>query len=435
MDIKEVIGKQLTSLYNVVITTEIFDKVTLFGIGKRITELRAQKIKEDLESADNLLIDTFVNEYKSIQHQQLARVILRTQLNYLSMENYSSVSGNNKCLYMGIAANTIKQLLVLDGIVGVQPMQGPVGLIYNMVFKYIKPSEEPIELEDEKLIVKENRGMHLEIISSAIEARSRKMQARFNIEAIQDAKFLHNIDLGKELAIVMGQEIACEIVYEVIYDLVKLAEQNTQTRTLDLSEDNGLRRVTDKISNIGIAINQNSNFIATKTRRGHGNVIITNPMGIPVLQLLSEKTGTKFVTPTKSEGNISAIEHAGDIVRTDGTVLYAVYCSMAPALMNTHPHRTTPPVSDITDIKFLIGYRGNNSTDVGYIYAPYVPVLANMVVDATTFQPCISFSTRYGKWTKWEKKETDLGVEESGYLGDSINYYNMLTIPANYLES
>ncbi len=50
---------------------------------------------------------------------------------------------------------------------------------------------------------------------------------------------------------------------------------------------------------------------------------------------------------------------------------------------------------DATDI--LIGYKGAGEMDAAAYYCPYVPLMSSgVVMDPVTFQPVVSFMTRYG---------------------------------------
>jgi len=45
----------------------------------------------------------------------------------------------------------------------------------------------------------------------------------------------------------------------------------------------------------------------------------------------------------------------------------------------------------------LVGYKGTSEADAAAFYCPYIPLMSSgTVLDPTTFEPVVSFMTRYG---------------------------------------
>ena len=56
--------------------------------------------------------------------------------------------------------------------------------------------------------------------------------------------------------------------------------------------------------------------------------------------------------------------------------------------VNTYANDTAP---------VLLGYKGQGEIDAAAFYCPYVPLMSSgVVVDPATFEPVVSFMTRYG---------------------------------------
>lgn len=124
--------------------------------------------------------------------------------------------------------------------------------------------------------------------------------------------------------------------------------------------------------------------------------------------------------------NGDAFFHIGNIQHIDGSVVFKVFCTTVVAL--TDPSSTG-------EIKLLFGYKdGSGECDVGYIYAPYVPVISyGPVSDNVTHKSLMTYTTRYGKWTRWKNVETELGANTTpSYVGQSSDYYSILTIPSTF---
>lgn len=427
MDIKSQILERLNSLYNFALDKETFDQVTFLGIGKTIQKIRFDKHAKDRAAEDNQLIEAFLNEYTNESHKKIARVILENQLRYLSSQQPDVGRTNMKPLLMGTAARLIKQLMVFDDIIGLQPMLGPVSQIFQMQYTYkdSNPDEEG----------NMQRSLALEIIAGVVEAQSRQLQAAYTIEVMQDLCWYEGLDMTAELTRALSSEIMFEIVNEIIADLVALANKNPATKEIsERISDDYLGSNHEYFKVIMTQIHMAAMDIARKTRRGPGNVIITSAAGAAILQNAAASIGYRFANIPNEERRQfqhEAIFHTGNIVSTtsegDDHVIYSVYVTLTPSIK---------PRSDNNQCTFLVGYKGNSATDTGYIYSPYVPIMSTgIVIDPLTFQPLVRMMTRYGKWVKLLKKETELAVIEPEHMVQSSSYYVAIEVDTNKMVS
>jgi hypothetical protein len=64
----------------------------------------------------------------------------------------------------------------------------------------------------------------------------------------------------------------------------------------------------------------------------------------------------------------------------------------------------------------LIGYKGSSESDAPAFYCPYIPLMSSgVVLDPTTFEPVVSFMTRYG-YVELSNAASSLG-NAADYLG------------------
>jgi hypothetical protein len=255
------------------------------------------------------------------------------------------------------------------------------------------------------------RKMAFKIVSQAVEANTRKLQAGWTIEAMQDAKSQHGVDVESEVTKVMSSEIVQEIDAEIINDLLSLAGT---VRNFDFATSgSGVYSpafVGDRFANIGVRINEVADQIARKTRRGSGNFIVVSPMVVSVL-----RTAAKAVFAPAVEGSFKSPNNTMLVGTLNGTIkVYSYIWNQA------QPGNT----GDLGNDKILVGYKGGNGeTDAGYFYAPYVPVMSSGVItDPVNFQPRVSLMTRYGK-VAFTDPNTSLG-NSSDYYG-RINLTNL----------
>lgn len=252
------------------------------------------------------------------------------------------------------------------------------------------------------------RKMNLEVVSQAVEAGSRKLQAGWTIEAMQDLNSQHGLDLENEVTKAMSAEIVQEIDAEIISDLLALAGT---VRVYDFAATSGTTYapayVGDRLANIGVRIADVANEIGRKTRRGAGNFAVVSPMMVTVLQAASKAVWTPAV-----KGDFEGPNNTKLVGTLNGTIKVYSY------LWNQAQPGTSAPFG--TD-RILVGYKGGNGeTDSGYFYCPYVPLMSSgVVVNPVTFQPVVSLMTRYGKVVLTDTRTS---------LGNSADYYGRINV-------
>jgi hypothetical protein len=65
----------------------------------------------------------------------------------------------------------------------------------------------------------------------------------------------------------------------------------------------------------------------------------------------------------------------------------------------------------------LVGYKGSSETDAAAFYCPYVPLMSSgTVLDPDTFEPVVSFMTRYG-YVELSNTASSLG-NAGDYVGE-----------------
>jgi len=252
------------------------------------------------------------------------------------------------------------------------------------------------------------RKMSLEIISQAVEAGTRKLQAGWTIEAMQDMNSQHGLDLESEITKAVSAEIVQEIDAEIIGDLLALAGT---VRTYDYAATAAPTYTPhfagDRFANLGVRINEIANEIARKTRRGPGNFIVVSPMLVSALQ-----SASKSVFAPAVEGSFKGPNNTMLVGTLNGTIkVYSYLWNQA------QPGSSAPLGSD----QILVGYKGGNGeTDSGYFYAPYIPLMSSgVVINPVTFQPVISLMTRYARVAF---------TDPTSSLGNSADYYGKLNV-------
>jgi len=288
--------------------------------------------------------------------------------------------------------------VIANELVGVQPMTGPVGQIHTLRVRYAdtfnSTSGTDVTAGDEALspfkiaegysgavndkaastAALEGRAgnrMSIQILKQTVEAKTRKLSARWTFEAAQDAQAQQGIDIEAEIMAALAQEITAEIDQEVIASLNSLAGT---VLTYDQAAVSGTATfVGDEHAALAVQINRAANLIAQRTRRGAGNYAVVSPT---VLTLLQSATTSAFARTT--EGTFEA---------PTNTKFVGTLNSAMKVYVNGYA----------TSDDVLIGYKGSSESDAPAFYCPYIPLMSSgVVLDPATFEPVVSFMTRYG---------------------------------------
>jgi hypothetical protein len=343
-------------------------------------------------------------------------------------------------------------------LVGIQPMAGPVGLVYSLRFLFseavtgpatttsglddnfsISPGDEvfannsqtkrfystsdvpaapggPASASSSGFAAATSdyeafggRAMTLEVLKQTVTAGSRKLQARWTPEAMQDMKASQGLDLEAEITASLSAAVVSEIDNEIINDLIALAG-TTQSFDMNSTFTGVPSYVGDRHAVLGVLINQVANEIARKTRRGPANWIVVSPLVVSVLQ-----SAAKSVFAPAVAGSFDGPNNTKLVGTLNGNIKVYTYIYFDGSTTSVGGLGTgqVEPV--------LLGFKGGNGElDAGYFYCPYIPLMSSgVVVDPNTFNPHVSLMTRYGKATF---------TSTATSLGNSADYYGRISV-------
>ena len=228
--------------------------------------------------------------------------------------------------------------------------------------------------------------MAFSIEKVTVTAKSRALKAEYSLELAQDLKAIHGLNAEAELANILATEILSEINREVIRTIYKVAEQgavhNTATQGIfDLDIDSNGRWSVEKFKGLLFQIERDANAIATRTRRGKGNIIMCSADVASALTM----AGVLDYTPA-----LNANLNVDDTGSTFAGTLQGKYRVYIDPYSGGHN-----PGSNGGQY-YVVGYKGSSPYDAGLFYCPYVPLQMVRAVGENSFQPKIGFKTRYG---------------------------------------
>jgi Major capsid protein Gp23 len=291
--------------------------------------------------------------------------------------------------------------VIANEIVGVQPMTGPVAQIHTLRVRYADnmansvDSSQSIQAGDEALspfkIATQYSGsangkpssvstlegvpgnrINVQILKQVVEAKTRKLSARWTFEAAQDAQAMHGLDVEAEVMAALAQEITVEIDQEILGSLRSLAA--TEYTYNQATVSGTATFVGDEHAALAVLINRAANLIAQRTRRGAGNWAVVSSAALTVLQ---SATTSAFARTT--EGTFEAPTNTKFVGTLNGAMKIYV----------------DGYAQDSQNV--LVGYKGSSEADAAAFYCPYIPLMSSgVVLDPSTFEPVVGFMTRYG---------------------------------------
>src|SRR5210317_1182540 len=287
----------------------------------------SEMINENWQATKGALLEGLNGHKKSVMD-----VTLENTRRYLAESaTAGATSAGNVATLNRVILPVIRRVMptvIANEIVGVQPMTGPVGQIHTLRVRYSDTFDDVVAGEEALSPFKIGLGysgggstdkadataalegapgkrMSIQILKQAVEAKTRKLSARWTFEAAQDAQAQQGIDVEAEIMAALAQEITAEIDQEVIGSLRTLA--GSASETFDQAAVSGTATfVGDEHAALAVLINRVANQIATRTRRGAGNYAVVSPTALTILQsattsAFARSTEGTFEAPTNTK--------------------------------------------------------------------------------------------------------------------------------------
>ena len=244
----------------------------------------------------------------------------------------------------------------------------------------------PNGLNSPKIAIPE---INVQMKSSAIVAKTRKLKAVWTPEFAQDLNAYHALDAEAELTSILSEYISLEIDLEILGMLIESAAAGTENWSAVNNQaitGTGNGTVSDLgfynsqgqwFQTLGTKIQKLSNIIHQKTLRGGANFMVLSPAISTIIE--------------------SIPGFASDVDTMNGDKMnYAFGVQKVGALgggkikVYKNPYMTTNQI--------LLGYRGTQFLESGAVFAPYIPlIMTPLIYDPETFTPRKGLLTRYAK--------------------------------------
>ena len=229
--------------------------------------------------------------------------------------------------------------------------------------------------------------INVQMKSSAIVAKTRKLKAVWTPEFAQDLNAYHALDAEAELTGILSEHISLEIDLEILDMLLTSAGAGTEFWSAENNKginsagsgftvDLGFYNSQGQwFQTLGTKIQKLSNIIHQKTLRGGANFLVCSPTVGTILE---------SIPGFAADGN-------GDAA----AATYAFGVQKVGSLNGRYKVYKNPYM---TENQVLLGYRGTQFLESGAVFAPYIPlIMTPLVYDPDTFTPRKGLLTRYAK--------------------------------------
>ncbi len=224
--------------------------------------------------------------------------------------------------------------------------------------------------------------MAFSIEKVTVTAKSRALKAEYSLELAQDLKAIHGLNAEAELANILSTEILAEINREVIRTIYNVAEPGAQANVAT-----GGTFDLDTDSNGRWSVEKFKGLIFQMERDANAIAQRTRRgKGNMILCSADVASALTMAGVLDYTPALNANLNVDDTGNTFAGVLqgkYRVYIDPYSANVSANQY-------------YVIGYKGSSPYDAGLFYCPYVPLQMVRAVGQDTFQPKIGFKTRYG---------------------------------------
>ena len=378
-----------------------------------------------------------------LENQEIA---LREQREFLSEAPTNVTGGIEKFdpVLISLIRRSMPNLIAYD-VAGVQPMNGPTGLIFAMRSRYsAQDGTEALFDEANSAFSSQNAGSSLSVgpagsvglgttnqqgsnpgaLSGAasptdataynvgtgmatadaegldgastaafnemafsiekvtVTAKSRALKAEYSLELAQDLKAIHGLNAEAELGNILSAEILAEINREIIRTIYNVARPGAQTNVATQGT-------------FDLDVDSNGRWSVEKFK---GLIFQIERDAIAIAQETRRGKGNVIIT---SADVASALTMAGVLDYTPALNANLnvddTGNTFAGVLGGKFKVYIDPYAANLVDDQYYcVGYKGASPYDAGLFYCPYVPLQMVRAVGENSFQPKIGFKTRYG---------------------------------------
>jgi len=269
------------------------------------------------------------------------------------------------------------------------------GVAYTVFFQLQPTDKNRGDFEDGNTALNANNNLisipeiNVQMKSSAIVAKTRKLKAVWTPEFAQDLNAYHALDAEAELTSILSEYISLEIDLEILDMLMDSAAAGTEIWSAVNNVaivDNGSNGTFSNLGfynsqgqwfqTLGTKIQKLSNIIHQKTLRGGANFMVLSPAVSTIIESIPGFAGDV-------DGDVEKSTYAFGVQKIGALGGGKIKVYKNPYMLEN---------------QILLGFRGAQFLETGAVFAPYIPlIMTPLVYDPDTFTPRKGLLTRYAK--------------------------------------
>jgi len=273
--------------------------------------------------------------------------------------------------------------------------QAATGVAYTLLFQLQPTDRFRGDFEDGNNGLNVNNTpisipeINVQMKSSAIVAKTRKLKAVWTPEFAQDLNAYHALDAEAELTSILSEYISLEIDLEILDMLIESAAAGTEVWSAVNNVaivDNGSNGTISNLGfynsqgqwfqTLGTKIQKLSNIIHQKTLRGGANFMVLSPAVSTIIESIPGFAGDV-------DGDVEKSTYAFGVQKIGALGGGKIKVYKNPYMLEN---------------QILLGFRGAQFLETGAVFAPYIPlIMTPLVYDPDTFTPRKGLLTRYAK--------------------------------------
>jgi hypothetical protein len=273
--------------------------------------------------------------------------------------------------------------------------QAATGVTYSIAFQKQPTDQYRGDFEDGNTALNSNNNpivipeINVQMKSSAIVAKTRKLKAVWTPEFAQDLNAYHALDAEAELTSILSEYISLEIDLEILDMLMESAAAGTEVWSAVNNRaivDNGADGTISDLGfynsqgqwfqTLGTKIQKLSNIIHQKTLRGGANFMVLSPAVSTIIESIPGFAGDV-------DGDVEKSTYAFGVQKVGALGGGKIKVYKNPYMLEN---------------QILLGFRGAQFLETGAVFAPYIPlIMTPLVYDPETFTPRKGLLTRYAK--------------------------------------
>lgn len=216
--------------------------------------------------------------------------------------------------------------------------------------------------------------LEMSMRSATVDAEEVKLKSKWTLEGQQDLRAYHGLSMEDELTKQMGDEIRRELDRLIIDDLYTNATAANVTWSKAVPAGSTMK---DHYETLVHGIGDVSNEIYKKRLR-HASFVVMAPDTVNMLD--------KMNTFRMTSGNTQ------DGFQTTASL------AAGPNVMGTLANRYNVIVDPLFPTnKVLVGFKGANWQETGYVYSPYTAFETATFIDPNTMKPVKGLMSRFGR--------------------------------------